>query len=173
MFHKLESRLPGEISTTSDNADDTTLMAESEGEIKEPLDEGKRGEWKNWLKTQHSKNSDHGIQFHHVMANRWGKNGKSDRFYFLGLQITVGSDCSHEIKRRLLLGRKAITNLDSILKKARQHFANKGLYGFSSSHSCMDVGHKAGWAPKNWFFRTVVLEKTSENPFGQQGAQTS
>ena len=44
MFHKLESRLPGEISTTSDNADDTTLMAESEEEIKEPLDEGKRGE---------------------------------------------------------------------------------------------------------------------------------
>ena len=44
MFHKLESRLPGEIPTTSDNADDTTLMAESEEEIKEPLDEGKRGE---------------------------------------------------------------------------------------------------------------------------------
>ena len=71
MFHKLESRLPGEISTTSDNADDTTLMAESEGEIKEPLDEGKRGEWKNWLKTQHSKNSDHGIQSHHFMAYIW------------------------------------------------------------------------------------------------------
>ena len=48
--------------------------------------------------------------------NRWGKSGNSDRFYFLGLQITVDSDCSHEIKKRLLLGRKAMTNLDSIFK---------------------------------------------------------
>ena len=46
------------------------------------------------------------------MANRWGKNGNSDRLYFLGLQ----NHCSHEIKRHLLLGRKAMTNLDSILK---------------------------------------------------------
>ena len=50
------------------------------------------------------------------MANRCGNNGNSDRFYFLGLQITADSDCSHEIKRRLLLGQKAMTNLDSILK---------------------------------------------------------
>ena len=50
------------------------------------------------------------------MGNRWGKSGNSDRFYFLGLLITVDSDYSHEIKRRLLLGRKAMTNLDSILK---------------------------------------------------------
>ena len=50
------------------------------------------------------------------MANRWGNNGNSDRFYFLGLQITADSDYSHEIKRCLLLGRKVMTNLDSILK---------------------------------------------------------
>ena len=52
------------------------------------------------------------------MANRWGNNGNSDRFYFGGgaSRITAGGDCSHEIKRRLLLGRKAMTNLDSILK---------------------------------------------------------
>ena len=51
------------------------------------------------------------------MANRWGNNGNSDRFYFLGLKkITVDSDYSHEIKRHLLLGRKAMTNLDSILQ---------------------------------------------------------
>ena len=49
------------------------------------------------------------------MANRWGKNGNSDRFYFLGLQITEDGDYSHEIKRCLLLGRKTMTNLDSIL----------------------------------------------------------
>ena len=50
------------------------------------------------------------------MVNRWGKSGNSDRFYFLGLQNHVESDCNHEIKRCLLLGRKAMANLDSILK---------------------------------------------------------
>ena len=54
-------------------------------------------------------------------------------------KITAGGDCSHEIKRRLLLGRKAMTNLDSILKKQRHYFANKGptsqSYGFASSHT--------------------------------------
>ena len=50
------------------------------------------------------------------MANRQGNNGNSDRFYFLGLAVTVDDDCSHEIKTRLLLGRKAMTNIDSIGK---------------------------------------------------------
>ena len=66
-------------------ADDTTLMAESEEELKKPLDESERGEWKTWLKAQHSENEDHGIWSHHFMANRWGNNGNSDRLYFLGL----------------------------------------------------------------------------------------
>ena len=61
-------------------------------------------------------------------------------FLFLGSKITVDGDCSHEIKRHLLLGRKAMTNLNSILK-SRHHFANKGLYsqsyGFSISHAWM------------------------------------
>ena len=50
------------------------------------------------------------------MANRWGKSRNSDRFYFLELKITVDDDCNHEIKRCLLLGRKAVTNLNSVLK---------------------------------------------------------
>ena len=50
------------------------------------------------------------------MANRWGSNGNSERLYFGGSKITADGDCSHEIKRCLLLGRKVITNLDSILK---------------------------------------------------------
>ena len=51
------------------------------------------------------------------MANRWGNNGNSDRLYFWGGSIiTADGDCSHEIKRCLLLGRKAMTNLDSVLK---------------------------------------------------------
>ena len=74
------------------------------------------------------------------MANRWGDSGNSDRLYFWGSKITADGDCSHEIKRCLLLGRKVITNLDSILKK-RHYFANKGpptqSYGFSSSHVWM------------------------------------
>ena len=61
-------------------------------------------------------------------------------FIFLGSKITAAGDCSHEIKRRLLLGRKAMTNLDSVLK-SRHYFANKGPssqgYGFSSSHVWM------------------------------------
>ena len=58
------------------------------------------------------------------MANKKGKSGSSDRFGFLGLQITADSDCSHEIKRHLLLERKAMTNLESILKKHRHLFAD-------------------------------------------------
>ena len=58
------------------------------------------------------------------MANGWGKNGNSDRLVFLGFIITMDGDYSHEIKRHLLLGRKVMTNLDSILKN-RHYFANK------------------------------------------------
>ena len=89
-------------------------------------------------------------------------------FIFGGSKITADGDCSHEIKRRLLLGRKVITNLDNILKQ-RRYFANKGLYsqsyGFSSSHVWMwELDHKESWAPKSWCFWTVVLEKTLESP---------
>ena len=81
-------RLPGEISITSDMH--TTIWYHPYGRkwggTKEPPDEGERGEWKSWLKIQHSKNEDHGIQSHHFMANRWGNKGNSDRLYFLGLQ---------------------------------------------------------------------------------------
>ena len=67
-------------------ADDTTLIAESEELKSLLLDESERGEWKSWLKIQHSENKDHGIQSHHFMVNRWGNNGNSERLYFLGLQ---------------------------------------------------------------------------------------
>ena len=72
---------------------------------------------KSWLKTQHSKNEDHGIQSHYFMANKLGKKMETlTDFIFLGSKITADGDYSHEIKRRLLLGRKAMMNLDSILK---------------------------------------------------------
>ena len=88
-------------------------------------------------------------------------------FIFLGSKATADDDCSHEIKRCLLLGRKAMTNLDSILK-SRHYFANKVLsshsYGFSSSRVWMWELNHEGWALKNWCFGTVVLEKTLESP---------
>ena len=75
------------------------------------------------------------------MTKRGRKSGNHDRFYLFGLQITADGDCSHEIKRRLLLGRKVMTNLDSILKSRDIYFVNKGPssqgYGFSSGHVWM------------------------------------
>ena len=68
------------------------------------------------LKAQHSENEDHGIWSHHFMGNKWRNSGNSVRLYFLGSKITADGDCSHEIKRRLLLGRKVMINLDSILR---------------------------------------------------------
>ena len=89
-------------------------------------------------------------------------------FIFLGSQITADGDSSHEIKRRLLLGRKVMTNLDSIFK-SRHYFASKDLssqgYGFSCGHVWMwELDCEEGWAPKNWCFWTVVLDKSLESP---------
>ena len=90
-------------------------------------------------------------------------------FIFLDSKITADGDCSHEIKRCLLLERKAMTNLDSILKSREHHFDSKGPssenYGFSNSHVRMwELDHKEGWTQKNWCFGIVVLEKTPESP---------
>ena len=95
-------------------ADCYHLYGRKQRRTKEPLDESERGEWKSWLKTQHSENGDYGIQPHHVMAN--GKTMETVKDYFEGLQNHADGDCSHEIKRHLLLGRKAMTNVDSMLK---------------------------------------------------------
>ena len=98
-----------------------------------------------------------------------GKQWKQWQFIFWGSKITPDGDCSHEIKRRFLLGRKVMTNPDSILKSRAIKFADKGpssqTYGFSSSHVWMwELDHKEIWAQKNWCFWTVVLEKTLESP---------
>ena len=90
-------------------------------------------------------------------------------FIFLGSKITVDGDCSHEIKWYLLLGRKAMTNLNSVLKSRAITLLTKGLYsqscGFSSSHLRMgELDHREGWTPKNWCFWTVVLGNTLESP---------
>ena len=84
-------------------------------------------------------------------------------------KITVDGDCSHEIKRHLLLGRKAMTNRDSILKSRDITLLTMGPssqgYSFSSGHVWMwELDYKESWPLKNWCFWTVVLEKTLESP---------
>ena len=81
----LESRLLREISITSDNADDITLMTESEKELKSLLMKVKEESEKAGLKFNIQK-KDHGIWSHHFMGNRWGNSGNSVRLYILGLQ---------------------------------------------------------------------------------------
>ena len=90
-------------------------------------------------------------------------------FIFLGFKITADGDCSHEIKRCLLLGRKTMTNLDRILKSRDISLLTKVCIVkdmvFSSSHIWMwEMDHKEGWAPNNWCFWTVVLKKNLESP---------
>ena len=139
MKHKLESRLPGEISIASD-MQMTPPFGRKQRKTKQPPDESERGELKSWIKTQHSKTK--------TMASSpitsWQIDGEIMKtvtdYIFLGSKITAGDECSHEIKRCLLLGRKVMTNLDNILTSrditllTNVHSQN---YGFSSSHVWM------------------------------------
>ena len=120
------------------DADDTTLMAESEEELKSLLMQVKEESDKVALKLN--------IQKTKILASgpitSWHIDGEAMEtgidFILLGSKFTADGDCSYEIKRRLLLGGEVMTKLDSILKKQRHYFANKGLssqsYGFSNSH---------------------------------------
>ena len=145
-----ESQARSKISRRNINnfgyAVDSTLMAESE-ELKSFLMRVKEESEKAGLKLNIEK-INHGIQSHHFMANRREKVDAVTDVISLGSKITADGDCSHENKRHLLLGRKAMTKLDSILK-GRQHFANRGpysqSYGFSSSYVQMSkLDHKEG-----------------------------
>ena len=130
----MESRLQGEVC-----ANDTTLMAESKEELKSLLMKVKEESEKTCLKLN--------IQKPKIMAcgpiTSWQTDGekKNKQTVFLGSKITGDGNCSHEIKRCLLLGRKAMTNLESIIKKQRHYFADKSpssqSYGFCSSQVWM------------------------------------
>ena len=103
------------------------------------------------------------------MANRWGNRGNSGWLYFLGLQ----NHCRWWLQpwnyKMLTPWKESYDQPRRHIKKQRHYFVNKGPssqgYGFSSSHGWMwDLGYKESWAPKNWCFWTVVLEKTLESP---------
>ena len=149
-------------------ADDTTFMAESE-ELKSLLMKVKEESKKAGLKLN--------IQKTKIMASgpitSWEIDGETvetlSEFILGGSKITEDGDGSHEIKRHLLLGRKVMANLNSILKSrdiilpTKVHLV-KG-HGFSSDHVWRwKLDCEESWAPKNWCFWTVVLEKTFESP---------
>ena len=110
----------------------------------------------------------------HFMANRWGN---SDRLYFWGSKITADGYFSHEIKTRLLLGRKVMTNQDSILKSrditlpTNVHLVKAMVFPVVV---CMwELDCKESWVQKNWCFWTVVFGEDSWESLGLQGAPTS
>ena len=144
-------------------------MAESEKELKSLLMKVKEESEKASLKLN--------IQKTKIMASgpitSWQIDGETMEivrdFIFLDCIITADGNCSHEIKRCLLLGRKAMTKLDSILKSRDITLLTKGpfsqSYGFSNSHVWMwELDYKESWAPRNWCFWTAVLENTLESP---------
>ena len=114
------------------------------------------------------------IQKTKIMASSpitsWQIDGETTRdFIFLGSKITADGDCSHEIKRHLFLGRKTVSNLDSILKSRDITLPTKvclfRAMVFSSSHVWMwELDYKESWVQKNWCLWTVVLGKTLESP---------
>ena len=157
-------------------ADDTTLMAESEEELKSLLMKVKENSENVGLKLN--------IQKTKIMASSpitsWEIDGETvetvSDFILVGSKITGDGDCSHEIKRHLLLGRKVMTKLDSILKSrditspTKVHLV-KAMF-FSSGHVWLwKLIYKEGWEPNNWCFWTVVSEKTLEIPLHCQEIQ--
>ena len=129
----------------------------------------------NWLTISEKVGLKLNIQKTKIMASgpitSWQIDGETVEtvadFISLGSQITAGGDCSHEIKRRLLLGRKVMTNLGSILKSrdiVNKVPSSQGC-GFSSGHVWMwDLDYKESWA-QNWCFWSVVLKKTLRVPW--------
>ena len=106
-----------------------------------------------------------------------GETVKTVRDFILGgSKIPADGDCRHEIKRLLLLGRKVMTNLDSILKNRDITLSTKvrlvKASVFPSSYVWIsELDHKEGWVPKNWCFQTVVLQKTLESPLDYKEIQ--
>ena len=149
-------------------ADDTTLMAESEEELKSLLMKVKEESERVGLKLN--------IQKPRIMASSpitaWQIDGETmgtvTDFIFFGSKITADGDWSHENKRCLLPGRKAMTKLDSVLKSRditllKTVHLTKAMVFPAVVYGC-EISHNESWVPKNWCFWTVGLEKTLESP---------
>jgi len=153
-------------------------MAESKEELKSLLMKVKEKSEKVGLKLNIPKTK--------IMASgsitSWQIDGETmdivKDFILGGSKITVDSDCSHDIKRHLLLGRKAMTNLDSILKyrditlPTKVHLV-KAMVFLVAIVCLWELDYRESWAPKNWCFWTVVLEKTLESLLRLHGDTTS
>ena len=165
-------KIPGRNVNNLRYADDMTLMAESKEELKRLLMKVKEEREKVGLKLN--------IQKTKIMASGPITLWKIDRetietvrdFVFLGSKITADGDCSHEIKRRLLLGRKSMTNLECVLKSRDITLPKKFclfkdmvspvvMYGCESWTEWIQLSNSM---PKNWYFWTIVLEKALESP---------
>ena len=142
----------------------------------EPLDESESGEWKSWLKAEQSKNK--------IMTSRPIMSWQVDRetmeivtgFIFLGSKITADGDGSHEVKRHLLLGRKAMTNLDSTLKSRDITLPTKvqlvrPMVFLVVLVWMWELDYKESWLPKNWCFWTMELKKILGSPLDCKGIQ--
>ena len=133
-------------------------------------DTGERVEWKSWLKTH--------IQKTKILTSGpitlWQVAGEKvdavTDFIFLGFKITADGNFSHTIKRCLVLGGKAMTNLDSMLKTRDITLLTKiclvkaMIFLVVLYRRMWEMDHKEGWTLKNWCFQIVVLEKTLESP---------
>ena len=106
-----------------------------------------------------------------------GKQWKQWQTIFLGSKITADGDCSHDLKRRLLLGRKVMTNLDSIWKSrditlpTKVHQVKAMVFPVVMYGCERELDYKESWVPKDWCFWTVVLEKTLESPLDCKESQ--
>ena len=156
-------------------ADDTTVMAESEEALKSLLMKVK-GEWKSWLRTQHSKIYAHSIWSYLFMTsiNRRGKSGAVTDLIFLVSKITVDGNCSHEIRRRLLPGRETVTNLESVLKSRDVTLLTKVCIVKAMVFPAVMYGCES-WTMKKAEHKRIdafwIVVKTWES-LGQQGDQT-
>ena len=144
---------------------------------KEPLGEIERGEWKSWLKIQHSKNKDHGIWSHCFMADRWGNSGNSDRLFSWAPKSLQIVTATMQLKDACSLEEKLWDQPRQHIKKQRHYFANRGPssqgFGFSSNVWMWELDYKKAehWridAFELWCWRRLLRES-----LGLQGDPTS
>ena len=121
-------------------------MAEIKEKLKSLLMKAKEESEKNGLKLNIQKNEDNGIWSHHFIANIWGKMKTVLDFIVLGSKIGADGDCSHEVRRCLLLGRKPMKNLDSILKSKDIDLPTKvkAMVFPVLVYGCVSWNHKEG-----------------------------